>query len=190
MRIEGLVSISHGQTSDGKIISAKKAIEYGFIKPAKIRPSGWDLSDDEVVLNYNLSMDNLRQYNAYLFGGRTPAVSYVCSAFGIGTGTSAPNVTDTDLNSPLLFYKPSSTLLALKPIDSVDYPSPFMARVQYTISTGDISNPNVAGALITEIGMYAVDSGSGAGTLLARETSTGFPLQSDFGPTLLWRFRF
>ena len=121
-------------------------------------------------------MLNMRQYLAYLFGYRAPVSNYVVANFGLGTGTQAPNVTDTALASPINFYNN----LPLKLINGVDFPEPYAARVTFTIGLGEAN-----GYLITETGLF-----SGDGTLLARLTQAGMNKDSTFSPVLTWRVKF
>jgi len=181
---QGFITISSVKRSDGRIISTQEAVDAGIIKPSGFKPRGWGIEKSEVPLGYNTMVDNGRQLLAYLFGGRTPAGSFVCSRFGIGTGTEATNTSFTDLVSPVNFYNDSG-LKPTKPINGVDFPVPFIARVEFALDTSE-----AVGILITEMGLYAADIGSGDTTLLARKTLTGYPKTGDFAPVFLWRVRF
>lgn len=179
MRPKGLITVSGITTADGKIIPLQKAVEYGWIKPASGRsPSGWGLPKEEVSLGSNLFLDQGRQLLAFCFGFRSPIADYTCQQFSIGTGTTAPAVTDVALESPIYLDSATSTQA---PILGVDFLTPFVVRVSYQIAIGDAN-----GYLITERGLL-----SGNGTLFARHVSAaGINKTSDFSPTLTWRIRF
>jgi hypothetical protein len=185
--IEGFLTVGSIKLADGKIMTTQRAVELGWIIPASCKPAGWDFAKEEVPLGYNTMVDNGRQLLAFLFGGRTPSGSYTCSRFGIGTGTTASDVSFTDLEAPVNFFNDgiSSTLLPTKPINGVDFPVPFVARVEFGLDTGEAN-----GLLITEFGLYASDLGGAGNTLLARKTETGTQKNSDFAPTFIWRVRF
>lgn len=178
MRPKGLITVSGITTADGKIIPLQKAVEYGWIKPASGRsPSGWGLPKEEVSLGSNLFLDQGRQLLAFCFGFRSPIADYTCQQFSIGTGTTAPAVTDVALESPIYLDSATSTQA---PILGVDFLTPFVVRVSYQIAIGDAN-----GYLITERGLL-----SGNGTLFARHVSAaGINKTSDFSPTLTWRIR-
>jgi hypothetical protein len=183
--IEGFVTISGIKLANGRKISTQDAVDAGLVTPSKFKPSGWDIAKEEIPVGYNTMVDNGRQLLAYLFGGRTPAGSYVCSQFGIGTATDATNTSFTDLISPVNFYDNGSGLQPTKPINGVDFPVPFIARVEFALDTGE-----AVGTLITELGLYAADIGTSATTLLARKTVTGISKTGDWAPVFLWRVRF
>lgn len=180
MRPKGLLTISRVTTADGKIVPLQKAVDYGWIKPASGRsPSGWGLPViGEVSLGENLFLDQGRQLLAFCFGFRAPISDYTCQQFGIGTGITAPAVTDVALESPITLESVGSTTA---PILGVDFLTPFVVRVSYNIAIGDAN-----GYLLTERGLF-----SGNGTLFARHVSAaGINKTSDFSPTLTWRIRF
>jgi hypothetical protein len=179
MRAKGLVTVSGITTADGKTIPLQKAVEYGWIKPASGRsPSGWGLPKEEVSLGENLFLDQGRQLLCYCFGFRGPFADFAVGQFAVGTGTTAPAVTDVALESPIYL---SSVTSITAPILGVDFLTPFVVRVSYQIAIGDAN-----GYLITERGLY-----SGNGTLFARHVSSaGINKTSDFSPTLTWRIRF
>jgi hypothetical protein len=185
--MQGFLTIS-GVSVDGKVISTQAALDRGLIKLKNYgrKPAGWDIAKHEIPLGYNTMVDNGRQFLAYLFGGRTPMQSFSCSGFGIGTGTLAPNVANTDLQAPIAFYDDGvhDTLQFVKPITGVDFPAPMIARVEFQLAQTEAN-----GLLITELGLYASDlSGSGS-TLLCRKTLQGLEKQSTTSPCISWRIR-
>jgi len=114
---------------------------------------------------------------AYAFGNRSTISDFTVGKFGVGTGTTAARVTDTQLEAPITL----STLLTVKNIDYVDFTSPFVARVVFTLGINDAN-----GYAISEMGLY-----SGNSTLMARLVRAAtINKTSDFGPTLTWRIRF
>jgi hypothetical protein len=179
MRPKGLVTVTGVTTADGKTIPLQQAVEYGWIKPTSGRqPSGWGLPKEEISLGENLFLDQGRQLMAFCFGFRSPISDYTCQQFGVGTGTTAPTVTDVTLESPITLASVSSITA---PILGVDFLTPFVVRISYQIALGDAN-----GYLITERGLF-----SGNGTLFARHVSAaGINKTSDFSPTLTWRIRF
>lgn len=184
--IEGFVTISGLKSPEGKKIPTQKAVDLGWIIPSGKKPAGWGIEREEIPMGHNLFVDNGRQIIAYLFGGQTPSGSYVCSRFGLGTGSTPPTVSDTDLDAPVNFYDPGSgPLLPTKPIDGVDYPAPFIARVYFTIASTEAN-----GILATELGIYSAVMGGGQTTLLARKLINGVELNSSFSPVWAWRLRF
>jgi hypothetical protein len=97
----------------------------------------------------------------------------------VGTGTTAPKVTDTGLENPIFFNPPTNTVTT-KEIDGVDFPTAFVARMEFTLASSEAN-----GYLITEMGLF-----SGNDTLIARKTNVGINKSSDFSPTFTWRIRF
>lgn len=178
-RPKGLVTVSSIKLSDGKSISTQQAVDYGWIQPMSGKsPSGWGLERHEVSLGENLFVDQGRQLLAFCFGFRSPIQDFTVQQFSVGTGLTAPQVTDVALEAPVTLTSTSSTLA---PIDSVDFLTPFVVRVSYTIALGDAN-----GYLITERGLF-----SGNGVLFARHVSSaGIAKSADYSPTLTWRIRF
>lgn len=172
----GFLTCTAVHDAEGHEISLQDAIRYGWLKPVKA-PAGWGIGADEVPLGSNLFLDAGRQYLAYAFGYRSPVSNYAVSYFGVGTGTAAPTATDTALSNPVPLIAPS-TYLAL--VDSVDYPAPFVARINYTLGA-NMAN----GYLITEFGFYSGDQ-----TLLIHLVRTGLNKTSDYAPTMAHRCRF
>lgn len=177
-RPRGLVTISGVRLADGRAISTQQAVEYGWIVPIKgMSPAGWGLERHEVSLGENLFLDQGRQLLAYCFGFRAPVEDFTVQKYSVGTGTTTPQVTDVALEAPITLSSGST----MADIDGVDFLSPFVVRVSYTIALGDAN-----GNLITERGLL-----SGNGTLFARHVTTaGINKTSDFSPTLTWRIRF
>lgn len=177
MRAEGLVTVSRIRLADGSDLPLQKAVEYGWIKGERV-PAGWGVGRDEIVLGDNLFLDQGRQLLAYCFGFRAPIENYTCQKFSVGTGTTASKVTDTALESPVTLASSSSIMAN---VDSIDFLSPFVVRVGFTLAAGDAN-----GYLLTEFGLL-----SGNGTLMSRKVrSVGINKTSDFAPTLTWRIRF
>src|SRR5271165_2036804 len=102
--MSGFLTVSGIKLADGKTMSTQRAVELGWIKEGPRKPRGWGIAKEEIPVGYNTMVDNGRQLLAYLFGARSPSGSYVCSRFGIGTGSDATNVAFTDLISPVPFY--------------------------------------------------------------------------------------
>jgi hypothetical protein len=185
--MQGFVTLTQVKTDTGKTISTQRAVDLGLVKPVGSKPSGWGIEKEEIPLGFNVNVDTGRQLLAYLFGSRTPVASYVCSRFGIGTGTAPTNAAYTDLISPVNFYNDGVHigLQPTKPINGVDFPVPYIARVEIELAMSE-----AVGVLITEFGLYAADIGSGATTLLARYTSTGIAKTGSWNPVFAWRVRF
>jgi hypothetical protein len=179
VRPEGLVTVSGIRLASGKAISTQEAVDRGWIVPASGKsPAGWGLERHEVSLGSNLFLDQGRQLIAYCFGFRAPISDFTCQKYSVGTGTTPPQVTDVALEAPITLASTGSTMAS---IDGVDFLSPFVVRVSYTIALGDAN-----GFLIMERGLL-----SGNGTLFARHvTSAGINKTADFSPTLTWRIRF
>lgn len=179
MRPEGLVTVSGLVDAEGKSISLQQAVDYGWIKGARSAPAGWGITPkSEISLGKNLLVDQGRQLLAFCFGFRSPISNFTCQQFGLGTGTTAPAVTDVAIESPIFLNSVSANTA---PILGVDFLTPFVVRVSYQIALGDAN-----GFLITERGLF-----SGNGTLFARHVSAaGINKTSDFSPTLTWRLRF
>jgi hypothetical protein len=178
-RPEGLVTVSGIRLASGRVISTQQAVDYGWIVPIKgMSPAGWGLERHEVSLGSNLFLDQGRQLLAYCFGFRAPISDFTCQNYSVGTGTTTPQVTDVALEAPITLASVSSTMAN---VDGIDFLSPFVVRVSYTIALSDAN-----GNLITERGLL-----SGNGTLFARHvTAAGINKTADFSPTLTWRIRF
>lgn len=176
-RPEGILTISGVKAADGKVISTQQAVDYGWITPARGEFAGWGLERHEVPLGKNLFVDQGRQIVAYAFGFRSPVSDYTVQNFGVGTGITPAKVTDVALQSPVTLNTGSTT----KPIDAVDFLSPFVVRVAFTLANDDAN-----GYILSEMGLF-----SGGGALIARKVrSVSINKTSDFSPTLTWRIRF
>lgn len=177
MQPQGYVTVSGIVDAEGKPVSSQRAVDLGWIKPVRGRtPGGWGIEREEIPLGKNLFLDQGRQLLAYLLGFRAPVEDYACRNWGVGTGTTAPAVTDVALESPITLDTAATT----KPIDGVDFLSPFVIRISYTLSVNDAN-----GSLITERGLF-----SGNGTMIARHvTSAGINKTSDYSCCLTWRLR-
>lgn len=174
-RPQGYLTVSKVYLADGSEISTQKAVDYGWILPSEKTPRGWGIERHEVPLGKNLFTDAGRQQLAYCFGFRSPIENYVVSKFGVGTGTSAPRVTDVSLEAPIQFPDLSYT----KDIAGIDFPTPFVMRIEFVLGATEAN-----GYLITEMGLYTGDS-----TLIARRTNLGINKSSDQSPVLSWRIR-
>lgn len=172
MRPNGTVSVSKITKADGSDLPLSEAVSLGIITP-----KGYQEYDGEVVIGENLFLDQGRQAMAYCMGFKAPISNYVVAAFGVGTGTTSPSSTDTSLEAPVAF----SSGLYTQPIDGVDFLTPFVMRVSYTIGLNDCN-----GYALTERGLF-----TGAGILIARQV-TAVPLvkTSDIALSLVWRVRF
>lgn len=177
-RAKGYVTISGITLADGSLLTTQQAVDYGWIKAAPGRsPAGWGLEHHEIPVGPNLFLDNGRQLVAYTFGNRSTVSDYAVGKFGVGTGTTAARVTDTQLEAPITL----SSGQTVKAIDYVDFTSPFVARVVFTLGINDAN-----GYAITEMGLY-----SGNSTLMARVIrAVTINKSSDFAPTLTWRISF
>jgi len=175
-RPKGFISVKSIVDLQGNPVSNQDAVSRGWFVPFDGERDGFELDGDEIPIGPNLWTDSGRQALAYAFGFRSPISNYTCQLFGVGTGSSTVNVTNTNLDAPILLSNSAYT----KQINGVDYPSPFVARVDFTLGVDDAN-----GFLITEFGLYA-----GNGTLLARKTSVGINKTNQFSPTFLWRVRF
>lgn len=177
-KVKGFVTVSGITLADGSVISTQQAVDYGWIKPAPGRqPSGWGLEKHEVPIGENLFLDNGRQMLCYLMGFRAPIQDYACQKFGVGTGTTAANVTDVALEAPALLANGAYT----KGIDTIDFLNAFVVRVALTLGLSDANNK-----LITEFGLY-----TGNDTLIARKVKAVSLAKTDqYSPSFLWRIRF
>lgn len=177
MRPQGLISLSGITDGFGKKISMADAVRYGWVKPVRVNRAKWGLEEHELPLGRNLYLDQGRQLLAYAFGFRTPIENYVCRRYGVGTGRTAAKVSDVTLEAPITL---ASTGGVTAPIDSVDYLSAFVLRVNFTLALGDAN-----GYAISEMGLF-----SGNDTLMARKIrNVVVNKTSDFSPTLTWRLR-
>lgn len=176
MRAEGLVTVSGITLADGKSLSTQQAVDYGWISPGR-SVSGWGLDRHEVVVGSNLFLDQGRQIIAYCLGFRSPISNYTIQNFGVGTGLTPAKVTDVALQAPVTLNNSSTT----KAIDAIDFISPFVMRVAFTLALDDAN-----GYLLSEMGLF-----SGGGAIIARKVrAVSINKTSDYSPTLTWRLRF
>lgn len=176
-RPEGILTISGIKRADGKILSTQQAVDYGWIKPASGSFAGWGLERHELPLGTNLFLDQGRQIVAYAFGFRSPISNYTVQRFGVGTGLTPAKVTDVALQAPVTL----NNTLTTKEIDAVDFLSPFVVRVAFTLASDDAN-----GYILSEMGLF-----SGGEALIARKVrAVSINKTSDFSPTLTWRIRF
>lgn len=175
--IQGLLTVSKIVDAAGNIISLTDAVRYGWLpKDAGCAPAGWGVDRNEACLGKNLFVDAGRQTLCYLLAFRSPIESYALSKFSVGTGTTAPRVTDIALEAPVALASGSYT----GNIETIDFLAPFVMRIAFTLGLADAN-----GFLLTEEGLF-----TGGSTLVARKVrSTGLSKTSDWSPTLLWRLR-
>lgn len=175
-RPEGIVTVAGITLADGKKLSTQQAVDYGWITPAKGTFSGWSLPRHEVPVGRNLFLDQGRQVAVYALGFRSPISNYTIQRFGVGTGLTPARVTDVALQSPVVLNNGSTT----KPIDSIDFLTPFTLRVAFTLAVDDAN-----GYLLSEMGLF-----SGGEAIVARKVrAVSINKTSDYSPTLLWRVR-
>lgn len=176
-RPKGILTISGIKLADGKSLSTQRAVDYGWIAPVRGQFTGWGLERHEVPLGENLFVDQGRQIVAYAFGFRSPISNYTVQRFGVGTGLTPAKVTDVALQTPVVLNNGSTT----KEIDAVDFLSPFVVRVAFTLANDDAN-----GYILSEMGLF-----SGGEALIARKVrAVSINKTSDFSPTLTWRIRF
>jgi hypothetical protein len=176
-RPKGILTISSIRLADGKSLSTQQAVDYGWISPAGGRFAGWGLDRSEVPLGENLFVDQGRQIVAYAFGFRSPVSDYTVQKFGVGTGLTPAKVTDVALQAPVTLNNGATT----KAIDTVDFLSPFVVRIGFTLASDDAN-----GYILSEMGLF-----SGGNALIARKVrAVSINKTSDFAPTLTWRIRF
>jgi len=169
-RATGRVSVSRIVDGFGKEIPLEQAVKYGWLADGPVDEHGLDLGE-------NLFVDQGRQIIAYAFGFRNPIQNYTCQRFGVGTGVTAARVTDVALEAPITLSNGSLT----KPIDTIDFLTPFVVRVAFTLGLADAN-----GYIISEMGLFA-----GNDALIARKIrAVSVNKTSDFSPTLTWRLRF
>lgn len=177
MRPEGLLTVSGIKLADGKILSTQQAVDYGWIKPMLGSVRGWGLDKHELPLSRNLWLDQGRQIVAYAVGFRSPISDYTIQKFGVGTGLTPAKVTDVALQAPVILNNGQTT----KAIDAIDFISPFVLRVAFTLAVDDAN-----GYLLSEMGLF-----SGGNAIMARKVrSVSINKTSDYSPTLTWRCRF
>lgn len=170
----GFFTLESATDLQGRKIPARELVRRGVANKGR-RPRGWGITDEEVPLGKNLFLDQGRQYLAFAFTFRAPIGSFVIQNFGVGTGTTPPTVADVSLENPILLSNGQYT----KPIDGVDYPSPFIARIRFTLGANDAN-----GYAVTEWGIF-----SGDGTLLIRTTLPVLNKTPDYTPTFSYRLR-
>jgi len=176
MKPEGLITVTGITLADGKVLSTQQAVDYGWIKPVKGACAGWGLARHEVPIGRNLFLDNGRQICCYALGFRSPIYDYTIQKFGVGTGLTPAKVTDVALQAPVTL----STGATTKAIDAIDFLSPFVLRVAFTLGTTDAN-----GYILSEMGLF-----SGGDALIARKVrAVSISKTSDFSPSLLWRLR-
>jgi len=176
-RPQGLLTISKIVDAAGRVVSLDDALRYGWLPgDVTIAPAGWGVGRDEACLGTNLWVDSGRQLLLYCASFRSPIQDYVISKFSVGTGTTATKVTDVALEAPVALASSSY----LGNVETIDYLSPFVMRVAYTLGLADCN-----GFLLTEQGLF-----SGNGSLYARKVrAVGIPKTSDWSPTLTHRMR-
>lgn len=176
-RPEGWLSLDRIVDGFGKEISYAKALAYGWLVPnAEGVEPVLDANGNEAA-QPNLFLDSGRQLVAYAFGFRSPISNYTVQKFGVGTGLTPAKVTDVALQSPIVL----STGAITKAIDSVDFLSPFVVRVSFTLANNDAN-----GYLISEMGLF-----SGGDAIIARKVrAVSINKTADYSPVFSWRIRF
>jgi len=184
MRLSGFLSIASIILEDGQVMSAREARKAGLLDVPDLATEDWPtIGPDELPIGTNVHTDAGRQLMIYCWGGRSPVTDYIASQFGIGTGTTPETVGDLALEAPLTFYDSDADSVPdseLKPVNSIDYPEPFIARVSITIA-----DTEAQGVLITEAGLF-----SGNGTLLNRAILDAPINKGTSARNFLWRLRF
>lgn len=176
MKPQGLITIDSVTDSSGRLRSTQYAVDQGWITPGMNQPAGWDLERHEVVVGFNLFTDQGRQAMAYAMGFRAPIEDYVITKFGIGTGVTAPSVTDVALEAPILLSGNPT-----KNITLVDFTHPFTLRAKLDLGLGDAN-----GYIISEMGLF-----TGGDILVARKVQpVSINKTGDFAPSLSYRLKF
>lgn len=167
-RPEGKIFLKNITGDDGKSYLYEDAVRFGWMTPRKVVGN---------QIGTNLFTDQGRQLISYMFGGGGAynLASLAVTNFSVGTGVSTTKVTDTSLQNLVSFSGG-----ARKAINGVDYPDPFVARVEVTVGLADCN-----GYLLTEFGLY-----SGSDALYARWLDVGINKTASFAPTFIWRCRF
>jgi hypothetical protein len=154
---------------NGNSVEIEEATNRGWLIPQ----ANGSVPDD----NTNLFLDQGRQVVAYAFGFRSPIYNYTVQKFSVGTGLTSAKVTDVALEAPVTL----SNGLTTKAIDCVDFLSPFVVRVSFTLGLSDAN-----GYLLSEMGLL-----SGGDVLIARKVrAVSINKTSDFSPVFSWRLRF
>ena len=168
----GDVELDHITDKHGKIVTQDEAVRRGWLV----------CNNDPVLKPYvdntrNLFVDQGRQVVAYAFGFRSPISNYTVQRFGVGTGLTPAKVTDVALQAPIVLNTGTTTKL----IDAVDFLSPFVVRVAFTLANDDAN-----GYLISEMGLF-----SGGEALIARKVrAVSINKTADYSPVLSWRLKF
>lgn len=171
-RPRGDVELARITDRKGRPVTPEEAVRRGWIVP-KDNPALKPYIDD----TRNLFLDQGRQIVAYSFGFRSPISNYTVQRFGVGTGLTPAKVTDVALQTPVTLNNGSTT----KAIDAVDFLSPFVVRVAFTLANDDAN-----GYILSEMGLF-----SGGEALIARKVrAVSINKTSDFSPSFSWRIRF
>jgi hypothetical protein len=176
MNPTGFFSISCIVDSTGKRVSPEKAFKYGWVKEPNFNvDSAWGLEKGEIPLGQNLFVSGGRQAMLYSFAFRSPVTNYTLQRFGVGTGVSAPDMNDVQLENAVTLADGNTTKL----LDECSFPAPFVVRVSATLGINDAN-----GYLLTEFGIFSGDS-----TLCARFTRAGLQKTADWSPSIAYRLR-
>lgn len=178
MNFDGYISVASITLPNGRVLSAVEAVNHGLIsRPSFVPGLDWpSLGKGEIPVGTNLHTNSGRQLLVYCFGNRAPITDFACTSFGVGLGTTPPTVDDVDLESAV---DPLYGTEKLKPVNMIDYPEPFIARVSLTIAEAEAQ-----GLLLTELGLF-----SGNGTLLNRALFDAPINKTNLAKTFLWRLR-
>jgi hypothetical protein len=186
MRLDGFLTLKEVTLVGGHLLTGIEASKAGIVRARFCSLRGWPtVGPGELPIGTNIHTDSGRQYMIYCWGGRSPMSDFCCSNFGIGTGIAPEQTTDVALEAPLTFYDSNGDGTAdsmYKPVNGIDYPEPFIARVSLTISSTEAQG---AGILISEMGLFAADN-----TLLNRSVLDVPFSMGNVVKTYLWRLRF
>jgi len=186
MRLDGFLTLKEVTLAGGRLLTGVEAAKAGIVRAEPGQLSKWpEIGPGELPIGTNIHTDSGRQYMIYCWGGRSPVSDFVCTNFGLGTGIAPEQVTDVALEAPLTFYDSDGDGTAdsmYKPVNGIDYPEPFIARVSLTISSTEAQG---AGILISEMGLFAADN-----TLLNRAVLDVPFHMENVAKTYLWRLRF
>jgi hypothetical protein len=146
--------------------------------------------DGWVDVDANLVVDNGRQVLAYLLGGKnwnsvTPNRDYIVSSISFGGYDEVPRFTDQTLSpqgSGANEIEVSAGVYK-KPLESVDWPAPFIVRFEGRLETSEANSTT-----IREFGLWAGSEASGY-QLIARKTTPAISKSSDISLSILWRIR-
>lgn len=190
MRPQGFLTLAKLVRPDGTEVSTQDAVDAGLVVPFDGKaPKDWGIAKHEIPLGYNNFTNEGRQAIVYAVGFRRPIIDFVCTQFGIGTGTRPTKTTDVALESALTFYDSNGDTTPdsmLKPVTKVTFPYPFVMDVEISLGFTEAN-----GYLLTEFALFTGSSGVGAGgTMLSRQVNLGYNKTSSLAPSFIYRQRF